>query len=233
MGELPPVLTPERLDLRMQPAAIASALKPLALGSSMALLAWQVHSPEGQARMAGPGPTSTDRRPLLELGVPVASFIDEIVELADERRSLDPTSLGLSQQARARPFTVVEFEAIHRALARHFAAWEPLVRSSAEGWLSLAPESDDAVAAVVRSALAQNDVSTAVELIVPKLRVDQPSPELVSLAIEAMTAQINRESAVFRLLDPVPLRNLGREMLARHPQHQGLRTALSKLEATP
>lgn len=233
VGEFAPVLTPERLDFRMQQAPVAAALKPLALGSSVALLAWQVHSPEGQARMAGPGPTSTDRRPLLELGVPVASFIDEIVELADERRSLEPTSLALSQQARLRPFTAAEFEAMHRALARHFAAWEPLVRSSAEGWLSLAPESDDALAAVVRSALAQNDVSTAVELVVPKLRVDQPAPELVSLAIEAMTAQINRESAVFRLLDPVPLRTLGRETLARHPQHQGLRTALSKLEATP
>ncbi len=233
VGDFPPVLAPERLDFRMQPEPVVAALKPLALGSSMALLAWQVHSPEGQARLAGPGPTSTDRRPLLELVVPVASFIDEIVDLADERRSLDPTSLGLSQQARSRPFTAAEFEAIHRALARHFAAWEPLVRSSAEGWLSLAPQSDDAVAAVVRSALAQNDVSTAVELVVPKLRVDQPSPELLSLAIEAMTAQINRESAVFRLLDPVPLRNLGRETLARHPQHEGLRTALSKLEATP
>ena len=233
MGELPPVLTPERLDLRMQAAPVAAALKALALGSSMALLAWQVHSPEGQVRLAGPGPTSTDRRPLLELGVPVASFIDELVELGDERRSLESTTLALSQQAAARPFTAAEFEAIHRALARHFAAWEPLVRSSAEGWLALAPESVEAIAALARSALAQNDVSTAMELLAPNLRVDQPSPEIVSLAIEAMTAQIDRESAVFRLLDPVPLRKLGAETLARHPRHQGLRAALSKLEATP
>lgn len=233
MSEFAPVVEPERIDVRMQPAPVAAALKPLELGSAMALLAWQLHSPEGQVALAGTGPISTDRRPLLELGVPVASFIDEIVDLGDERRSLGPTTLALSERARQRPFTAAEFRAMHLSLARHYALWEPLVRSSAEGWLAVEPESTEAVAAVARSALAQNDVVTAVELLVPNLRVAAPSPDLVALALEAMTAQIGRESAVFRLLDPVPLRTLGRETLSRHPRHEALRLALSKLEATP
>lgn len=231
MSEVPPVLAPERLEGRMQPPAVAAALKPLELGAPLALLAWQVHSPEGQVRFAGAGPASTDRQPLLELGVPVAAFIDELVDLGDERRLPGPTGLVLSRLAQERPLTAAELEGVHRALARHFAAWEPLVRSSAEQWAALDP-SDEAVAAVSRSALAQHDVATAIALLAPRLRTQAPAPELVALALEALTAQLQRESAVFRLVDTEGLRALGRDALTRHPQHEGLRAALEKLEAT-
>lgn len=233
LGGVSQVLSRDRLEVRMHEPTVAAALKALELAEPVALYAWQVHTDEGQVRFAGPGLTATDRRPLLELGVPVASFLDEVVDLSDQRRSVEPNDLPLQALSRERSLGAAEFALIHRSLARHFAAWEPLVRSAAEQWAALEPQSEQASVAVARAALAQNDVASAVQAVLPLLKVNEPSPEVVAVAIEAMTAQVSRESAVFRLLDPLPLRTLGRETLARHQQHVGLREALQALEATP
>ncbi|MBL8924002.1 MAG: hypothetical protein JNJ54_34415 [Myxococcaceae bacterium] len=227
------VLEPERLAARMQVPEVARALEALGLASPVALLAWQVHSTEGQVRFAGPGPAATDRRPLLELGVPLAAFTDELVELGDERNAAGPTGLALAPLVSQGQLGKAGYATIHRSLARHYAAWEPLVRSSAEAWLATDPASVEAAVAVARSALAQNDVSSAVELLAPRLKEDAPAPELVAVALEAMTAQIGRESAVFRLIDRTSLQELGRRTLERHQGHAGLAAALHALEATP
>jgi spermidine synthase len=228
-----PVLEPDRLAARMQAPDVARALEPLELASPVALLAWQVHSTEGQVRFAGPGPAASDRRPLLDLGVPLAAFTDEVVELGDERSISGPTGLALAQLAADGQLGKTGFETIHRALARHYAAWEPLVRSSAEAWLAADPLSTPALVAVARSALAQNDVSTAVELLAPRLKDEAPPAELVTVALEAMTAQVGRESAVFRPVERAALLELGRRTLERRRDHQGLAAALRALEATP
>lgn len=227
------VLEPERLAARMQVPEVARALGALELASPVALLAWQVHSTEGQVRFAGAGPAATDRRPLLELGVPLAAFTDELVELGDERNAAAPTGLALAPLVSQGQLGKAGYATIHRSLARHYAAWEPLVRSSAEAWLGMDPGSVEATVAVARSALAQNDVSSAVELLAPRLRDDAPSPELVAVALEAMTAQLGRESAVFRPIDKTGLRELARRTLERHQGHAGLAAALHALEATP
>lgn len=233
LGGVSQVLSKDRLEARMNEPAVAAALKPLELAAPVALYAWQVHTDEGQIRFAGPGLAATDRRPLLELGVPVAAFLDEVVDLSDQRRAVDPTDLPLASLSAERTLGAADFATIHRSLVRHFAAWEPLVRSAAEHWAALAPESEDASVAVARAALAQNDVASAVQAVLPLLKSDNPSPEVVAVAIDAMTAQVNRESAVFRLLDTVPLRTLGRETLKKHQSHKALRDALTALEATP
>lgn len=233
LGGVSQVLSKDRLEARMNTPPVATALKDLELADPVALYAWQVHTDEGQIRFAGPGLATTDRRPLLELGVPVAAFLDEVVELSDQRRAVGPTDLPLSALSADRALAASDFATIHRSLARHFAAWEPLVRSSAEHWAALAPDSEEASVAVARAALAQNDVASAVQAVLPLLKRDEPSPEVVAVAIEAMTAQVNRESAVFRLLDTGPLRMLGRETLKKHQSHKALRDALTALEATP
>lgn len=233
LGGVSQVLSKDRLEARMNAPPVAAALKALDLGEPVALYAWQVHTDEGQIRFAGPGLAATDRRPLLELGVPVAAFLDEVVDLSDQRRAADSTDLPLASLSAERTLGAADFAAIHRSLVRHFAAWEPLVRSSAEHWAALDPESEEASVAVARAALAQNDVASAVQAVLPRLKTEAPSPDVVAVAIDAMTAQVNRESAVFRLLDTVPLRTLGRETLKKHQSHKALRDALTALEATP
>jgi len=233
LGGVSQVLSKDRLEARMHEPSIAAALKGLELSEPVALYAWQVHTDEGQIRFAGPGLATTDRRPLLELGVPVAAFLDEVVDLSDQRRAADATDLPLTSLAEERALGAADFATIYRALARHFAAWEPLVRSAAEHWAALAPASEEAAVAVARAALAQNDVASAVQVVLPLLKSNEPSPDVVAVAIDAMTAQVGRESAVFRLVDPLPLRTLGRETLAKHQQHKALRDALTALEATP
>lgn len=206
------------------PPATASAHDP-------GLLAWQVHTPEGQVRFAGEGPVASDRRPLLELGVTLTSFADEVAELGDERRARDETRLPLARLANDGPLSAEDFESIHRALSSQFAAWEPLVRSSAEGWLARAPDSVEAAKAVARSALAQNDCGAAAAALEPKWRVPEPSPDVVALALEALVCSRAQTAAVFHRLDGSNVVEAARAVLQRHPGHQALADALHAAEA--
>ncbi len=232
MSDVAPVLAPPRLAARLEAPTVKKALGELEVGSPAGLLAWQLHSSEGQVRFAGPGHASIDRRPLIELGMPVASFLDEAVDLGDERTAAHP-ELALTRWAEEVPLTARDLEAIHRALARHYARWHPVVRASAENWLALAPTSTPAAVALVRAQLAQNDLSSAIAVLDPRLRVDDPPPPLVAAALDVLKARVEREGAIFRKVDAGPLRALAKLTLARHPEHEGLRAALASIEGLP
>lgn len=232
MSEVAPVLAPPRIAARLEAPMVKKALTELEVGSPAGLLAWQLHSSEGQVRFAGPGHASIDRRPLIELGMPVASFLEEAVELGDERIGTHP-SLALTRWSNEVPLTARDLEAIHRALARHYARWHPIVRASAEQWLALAPTSTPAAVALVRAQLAQNDLASAIAVLDPRLRVDDPPPSLVAAALDVLKARIEREGAIFRKVDSGPLRELAKLTLAKHPDHDGLRAALASIEGLP
>lgn len=230
VSELTPTLDPARLDVRLAP--VRAALANLGVRSAVGLLAWQVHSSEGQLVAGGSGAVATDRRPSLSASAAAAAFVDEPVVPLDERRLSRPSALAVSLLAQERPLTAAEHRAIVEALSRHLAPWEPLLRAAAEGWLA-GDRSPEAAIALATTTLAQGDLADTLAALEPFLKADAPQPEVVRLALEATRKRVERESSVLAPLGVSGLVALGRSTLERHPGNAALRVSLEALERLP
>ncbi|MFT3843399.1 MAG: methyltransferase [Myxococcaceae bacterium] len=227
-------LEPQKIDF----AALAQQLAQPKVADDVAralvldvptLLALQVHSDQGQAALAGTGALNTDDRNRLEFGAPVAHYAGEAFDLHDERRSKETTTgLELEQWLRQQPLDASQAEHVWRALSATHLPQDALVRSSADAWLTAAPESIRAKVAVARSAWAQTEAAAVRELLAPVVRAGERDPDVIALWLRSELAEAKRSGALWNPVDlEEPLR-IAKEVVAKHPEHAKLAQALEE-----
>jgi len=236
------VMVASRAPLRPDFAALAARmarpearadLERVAIRDPFTLLGKQVHSDEAQRELAGSGPINTDDLNLLEYASPVAFFLRrDFVPVRDERRAPGGGGrLWLASYLGGRSPTGPELEGLYRNASRYHAPDDPWVRSVAEAWRMAAPGSVEASAAVSRAALAQRDVTAALEACAPLVQRGERSPELVAAYVRAAAQMVwNRRSVVLAEAAPVDLalRAAG-EAMERSPGDGRVAEALGSL----
>ena len=120
---------------------------------------------------------------------------------------------------------------VHRSYAWVHGPNDALVRSSAEQWLALAPQNEDAALAVAKAAVAQRDVDAALAILDPKISAGLRRPDLVAVWLEARARSTRRASAPYHPIDLGPAITLAREVLAAHPRDEALQRSVR--EAAP
>ncbi len=233
----PLTLDAEKVALRMARPEAREDLARVDIHDMFGLLAKQVHSEEGQIEFAGPGPINTDDHNILEYASPVAFFLRKLeVRVHDERRSPNGgTRLWLHRYLQEHPPTAEQVARLHRNLERFHAANDPIVRSAAALWYSLAPESLEARVALGNAAIAQKDVTLAESVLAPVREQGESDPRFVAAWLKLVAARAWASRTVWTpsegLTEAV---TLGQKMVAAHPEEEGLAKGLKALcEALP
>lgn len=189
------------------------------------ILGRQLHSEPGLAELGGQGAVNTDDLNHLEYEAPVAFFEGRArVELPDER--LSPRSdgrLALAELLERQPLTAEGASQLHRALARHPGGNAALLRSVAERWQALAPDSVAPRLALGRILLFQGEVYSALEVLKAGLALDRTQPDLVALYVRAHLRRAKMAHSTFgvygwevaTLLAEAEAAHLGSETLRR------------------
>ncbi|MBS1148531.1 MAG: spermine/spermidine synthase family protein [Myxococcaceae bacterium] len=223
----PQVVDLEQVAARMERPAVKADLLRAKTPDLATLLGRQVHSDEGQLQFAGQGPINSDDRNRLEYESPSAYYVGDFVDVRDERKSRDRgAKLELARYLAAHPLTVEQAEHVYQSYAWVHGPNDALVRSSAEQWLALAPQSDDAALAVAKAAVAQRDVETALQILDPRIAAGARRPDLVSTWLDARARQLRRASAPYHPIDLGPALSLAREVLAAHPNDVALQRSV-------
>ncbi|MHB8874974.1 MAG: spermine/spermidine synthase domain-containing protein [Myxococcaceae bacterium] len=222
-GRRPLAIDPSRIEARLARPGVREDLARCDAGDVVSLLARQVHGEEGLALFAGDGLLNTDDLNVLEYAAPIAFFIDKPpFAVGDERRLAGGGGLAIEGYLREHPLTPESAQSITKALSRYPKSNASLMRSIEERWVALAPGSPEAVLALARTALVQDDYLATTAVARPRLAAGDRSPDLVSVFLRARTRQVRLSRAAW---NPVPLDEelrYGEEARAAHPGHPGL-----------
>lgn len=153
-----------QLAARIAVEPAKSDLARIRIHDILTLLFKQVHTDAAQKAWGGQGDLNTDDRNRLEYEAPVAFFLRSgRFKLGDQRREPKgtPTGLALEGYLREHPLTVAQAKELSDNIGFFHPDEDPLVRSTAEAWLALAPDDEAAKFEVARAALATGDVTAA------------------------------------------------------------------------
>lgn len=176
-----------KIEERLKQWPIGSDLGRIGAHSVPAFLALQVHSDEGQRALAGEGPVNTEDHNLLEYQAPRAFFLQiPLVDVKDERAPDLSPRLALHAWKEARAVTADQAAAIHASMLRASNLGAGPVVAAANAWLSMAPQDPRAKDAVAASALAQNNLPLAVDLLREAVSKGQPLPSMVARFADAV-----------------------------------------------
>lgn len=228
----PQVYDVQRMRARFERPEVRDDLARVHVHEVTTLLGRQVHDDEAQRVYAGEGPVNTDDHNLLEYGSPIAYFVAADVNIDDERTGPDRgAKLEWTRWRAEHPMTAAEAKDLYGSLSWIHDVNDPLVRASAEAWLTLEPESVEAATAVARAALVQGNATRAREVTQPFIDRGEREPQLVTEWLVSLRAQVRREAAPWRPLDVEPALEIGRQVRAAHPDDEDLERAVTKLEA--
>jgi hypothetical protein len=155
---------PVQLAERIAVEPAKSDLARIRIHDLLTLLFKQVHTDAAQKAWGGQGDLNTDDRNRLEYEAPVAFFLrGGRFKLGDQRRKPKgtPTGTALEGYLKEHPLTLAQAKELSDNIGFFHPDEDPLVRSTAEAWLELAPDDDAAKFEVARAALATGDVTTA------------------------------------------------------------------------
>ncbi|GMU62506.1 MAG: hypothetical protein AMXMBFR34_42690 [Myxococcaceae bacterium] len=221
----------ERMRQRMSQPEVAADLARLRIHEVTTLLGRQVHGDTGQKAYGGEGPVNTDDHNLLEYGSPIAYFVAADVRTDDARTGEGEEELEWTRWRATHPLTAAEARDLHASLSWVHPPNDPLVRSSAEAWCRLDPQSAEAATAVARAAIVQGNATRAREVTQPFVDGGSRDPALITEWLVALRAQVRREGAPWRPLELAPALQIGREAMAAHPSDEALMQAVERLEA--
>ncbi len=228
----PQVFDAAKVEARMQRPQVKADLLRAKTPDVVTLLGRQVHSDDGQLQFAGKGPINSDDRNRLEYESPSAYYVGEFVDTRDERKGKDRGArLELSKYLAANPLTVTQAENVYRSYAWVHGNNDALVRASAEQWLRLAPESDEAAWAVAKAAIAQRDVEAALQVLDPKVAAGLRRPDVIATWLDARVRQQRRASTPYHPIEVGPALAIATEVLAAHPDDPALKKSVK--DATP
>jgi spermidine synthase len=229
----PQVVDVAQMEARMAIPTVASDLDRIGIHFPATLLARQLQSDQGQLAFAGQGPVNTDDRNRLEYGSPVAYFVEDTVDVPDERRA--PTwgrGLELERWRTDHPLTLAEVKDLYGSLSVVHPLKDTLVRATAERWLELDPTSVDAAVAVARSAIEQGNTTVAQRLLAPIVAGGERAAAVLIPFLIATRSQVKREAASWRPVAGCEQLEAGRQAVAiTDDERDDLAEALSRLEA--
>jgi hypothetical protein len=155
-------IDPVQLAERIAVEPVKSDLARIRIIGLVTLLFKQVHTDAAQKAWGGEGDLNTDDRNRLEYQAPVAFFLrDGRFAIGDLRRESKgtPTGTALEAYLKEHPLTVAQAKELSDNIGFFHPDGDPLIRSTAEAWLALAPEDNEAKFEVARAALATGDVT--------------------------------------------------------------------------
>ncbi len=230
-GRQPQTWDPEAIRARMDRPEVKELLAAAHLREVPTLLARQLQSDEAQKAWAGTGPVNTDDLNLLEYGSPIAYFVAANVNVGDERTGPEQgRRLALTAYLAQHPLTAAQARDLHDNLAWVHRPGDAVVRSSAETWLRLDPESIEAAVAVATAALEQRDAHAVDAVLGPLIARGERSPAVVTPWLRAQRAGRAHGGGPWVPVDVSAAVALGREVAKANPTDGKLREALERLE---
>jgi spermidine synthase len=235
MSPQPQRIVGETIEARMQVPSVAASLARVKVHFVETLLARQLHSDSGQARLAGHGVLNTDDLNLLEYGSPLGYFIGDRVPMSDERGGAQQgETLAIAAWLASRPLTIEKAQDIVRNLQWVYDPDAAVLRGATEAWHALAPHSAEAALALAEVALAQSDVPAAHAALSPFMGPDA-NARLWAHWLAIRRAELRRSTGPWHVVDVSADLVSAQEALTRAPpgaDAEALRDAVAALEAS-